>query len=93
MRTLQRNNSISNVYKIKFKKKMSKNEFGENNMFFFQYFLQKSDLILKNFSAAQKTLVVITDGDSILDTVDEPARLLHEAGVEVFSIGIGEVSK
>ncbi|XP_026693188.2 sushi, von Willebrand factor type A, EGF and pentraxin domain-containing protein 1-like isoform X4 [Ciona intestinalis] len=35
-----------------------------------------------------KTAIVITDGESILDDVTEPARMLKEIGVEVFSIGV-----
>ncbi|XP_077971175.1 sushi, von Willebrand factor type A, EGF and pentraxin domain-containing protein 1-like isoform X2 [Styela clava] len=39
--------------------------------------------------SVRKTAVIITDGESILDDVSEPARLLRETGVEVFSIGVG----
>jgi len=35
-----------------------------------------------------KTAIVITDGESILDKVDEPARRLREQNTEVYSIGV-----
>jgi len=39
---------------------------------------------------AQKVVLVITDGESLQDTVTEPARRLRENGVEIFSIGVGD---
>ena len=44
---------------------------------------------LSNFvTDIHKTAVIITDGESLLDDVTEPARKLRESGVEVFSIGV-----
>ena len=39
---------------------------------------------------AQKVVLVITDGESLQDSVTEPARRLRENGVEIFSIGVGD---
>ena len=35
-------------------------------------------------------VLVITDGESLQDSVTEPARRLRENGVEIFSIGVGD---
>ena len=53
-------------------------------VWFFVYLYIKNN----NFVDVHKTAIVITDGESILDKVDEPARRLREQNTEVYSIGV-----